>query len=71
MHPRCGMYPRPVSEFSEICNNKIVFVVKYEVVLQISTVISYDLVILTLPTANYKKTYFKILSANISVKTQG
>lgn len=52
MHPRCGMYPRPVSEFSEICNNKIVFVVKYEVVLQISTVISYDLVILTLPTAN-------------------
>ena len=52
LYPRCGMYPRPTSEFSEICNNKIVFVTKYNVLFNMLTVTSYDSAILTLLTTN-------------------
>ena len=47
LHPRCGMNPRSVSEFSEVCNGKVLFVSTYKVAFSILTVISHDSVVLT------------------------
>ena len=39
---------RSASEFSEICNGIVLFVIKYKVAFRILTVMSYDSVVLTL-----------------------
>lgn len=52
MHPRCGMGPRSVNEFSEICNGKVPFVTKYKLVFSTLTFISCDSVVLTLVAEN-------------------
>ena len=65
------MDPRSDSELSEICNDKVLFVTKYKVAFSIFTVISYDSVVLTLITENYKKTYFPKISGSTTVKIQG
>ena len=35
LHPRCGMDPRSAYEFSEICNDKVLFVTKYKITFDI------------------------------------
>ena len=42
LHLRCDMESRSASEFSEICNSKVLFVAKYKIAFSILTVISYD-----------------------------
>ena len=44
--------PRSASEFSKICNDKVLFVTKYKLAFSISTVISYDSVVLRLVAEN-------------------
>ena len=52
LHPRCGIDPRNASEFSEICNDKVLFATKYKNTFSILSVISYDSVVLTLNAEN-------------------
>ena len=59
LHPGPGIHPESTSEFSEICNGKVLFIAKYKVTLSILTVISYDSVVLTLIAENLKKAYFQ------------
>ena len=46
------MDPRSASEFSEIGNDKVLFVTKYKVSFSILTVISYNSLVLTLIAEN-------------------
>ena len=46
------MDPRPASEFSQICNGKVLFVTKFKVAFSILTVISQDSVVLTVIAEN-------------------
>ena len=46
------MDPRSASEFFEICNGKVFFVIKYKVTFSRLTVISYDSVEITLIAEN-------------------
>ena len=59
LHPGSGIHPGFASEFSEICNAKVLAIAKYKVTLSILTVISYDSVVLTLIAENLKKVFFQ------------
>ena len=54
------MEPRPTSEFSEICNGKVLFVANYKVAFSILTGISYDSVVVTLMAETRRKRIFKM-----------
>ena len=53
------MDPRSASEFSEICNGKLLSFTKYNGAFSILTVISYDLVVLSLIAETRRKRIFK------------
>ena len=52
LHSRCSKDPRSASEFSEICNDKVLFVTKYKVVFSILTIIGYDSLVPMITTEN-------------------
>ena len=71
LHLRSSMDPRSASEFSEICNGKVLFVTTYKIAFSLLTVISYDSVAPTLLLKTRRKRIFKLFSASTAVKIQG